>query len=107
MSALRVTAFAFAAVVSGLVAGGYRKRLKLPTAAHPDVGACWAFVRDRFSYFIYGSYPIPERWRVDIFFALLAVGITGRWASKVIFPVPGPLTVQREKLLSTTFVSTK
>src|SRR3989440_12758610 len=47
----------------------------LPTAEHPDVGACWAFVRDRFSYFIYGSYPIPERWRVDVFFAMLAVGI--------------------------------
>src|SRR3954464_10078362 len=47
----------------------------LPTTAHPDVGACWAFVRDRFSYFIYGSYPIPERWRVDVFFAMLAVGI--------------------------------
>src|SRR5437763_1796111 len=47
----------------------------LPTAEHPEVGACWAFVRDRFSYFIYGSYPIPERWRVDIFFAMLAVGI--------------------------------
>ena len=47
----------------------------LPTADRPEVGACWAFVRDRFSYFIYGSYPIPERWRVDIFFAMLAVGI--------------------------------
>jgi general L-amino acid transport system permease protein len=47
----------------------------LATADHPVVGACWAFVRDRFAYFIYGSYPIPERWRVDIFFAMLAVGI--------------------------------
>src|SRR4051794_19643874 len=47
----------------------------LPTAERPEVGACWAFVRDRFSYFIYGSYPIPGRWRVDIFFAMLAVGI--------------------------------
>ena len=47
----------------------------LPTAERPEVGACWAFVRDRFAYFIYGSYPIPERWRVDIFFAMLAVGI--------------------------------
>jgi general L-amino acid transport system permease protein len=45
------------------------------TAARPVVGACWAFVRDRFSYFVYGSYPIPQRWRVDIFFAMLAVGI--------------------------------
>jgi general L-amino acid transport system permease protein len=39
-----------------------------------EVGACWAFVRDRFSYFIYGSYPLPERWRVDVFFVLLAFG---------------------------------
>jgi general L-amino acid transport system permease protein len=37
-------------------------------------GACWAFVGDRLSFFIYGSYPIPERWRVDLFFAMLAFG---------------------------------
>jgi general L-amino acid transport system permease protein len=42
---------------------------------HREVGACWPFVWDRLSYFIYGSYPIPERWRVDVFFALLAVGL--------------------------------
>ena len=47
----------------------------ITTAARPEVGACWPFVRDRFSYFVYGSYPIPERWRVDIFFAMLAFGI--------------------------------
>jgi general L-amino acid transport system permease protein len=47
----------------------------LPTNARPEVGACWPFIKDRLFYFIYGSYPIPERWRVDIFFALLAVGI--------------------------------
>jgi len=46
------------------------------TTQRPEVGACWPFVWDRFSYFIYGSYPIPERWRVDIFFVLLAVGVT-------------------------------
>jgi general L-amino acid transport system permease protein len=46
------------------------------TAQHPDVGACWPFVWDRAAYFVYGSYPIPERWRVDIFFVLLAVGVT-------------------------------
>lgn len=39
------------------------------------VGACWAFVADRLSYFTYGSYPIPERWRVDAFFVLMAVGV--------------------------------
>ncbi|MBS0539226.1 MAG: amino acid ABC transporter permease [Proteobacteria bacterium] len=34
-------------------------------------GACWVFVRVRFSQFMYGQYPIPERWRVDIAGALL------------------------------------
>lgn len=47
----------------------------LATAQRPEVGACWAFVRERLAYFIYGSYPIPLRWRVDVFFAMLAFGI--------------------------------
>jgi len=38
-------------------------------------GACWAFVRAWFSYFIYGFYPVSERWRVDLFFAALALGL--------------------------------
>jgi len=42
---------------------------------HRPIGACWPFVWDRLSYFIYGSYPIPQRWRVDVFFAMLAVGV--------------------------------
>jgi general L-amino acid transport system permease protein len=45
------------------------------TATRPEVGACWPFVWERLPYFVYGSYPIPERWRVDIFFMLLAIGI--------------------------------
>ena len=47
----------------------------LASTVHREVGACWPFVWDRLNYFIYGSYPIPERWRVDVFFALLAVGV--------------------------------
>jgi len=31
----------------------------------PD-GACWGFVSARFGQFIYGFYPDPERWRVDV-----------------------------------------
>jgi|SRR5579862_277755 len=42
---------------------------------HRPIGACWPFVWDRMSFFIYGSYPIPERWRVDVFFAMLAIGV--------------------------------
>ena len=39
------------------------------------VGACWAFIWDKINYFIYGSYPITSRWRVNIFFVMLAVGV--------------------------------
>jgi general L-amino acid transport system permease protein len=46
----------------------------LATAEHPVVGACWAFIADRFAYVVYGSYPIAGRWRVDLFFAMLAFG---------------------------------
>jgi len=45
------------------------------TAARPEVGACWAFIFDKISFLTYGFYPISERWRVDVFFALLAVGV--------------------------------
>jgi len=47
----------------------------LESVQHRDIGACWPFVWERLPYFIYGSYPIPQRWRVDIFFAMLAVGV--------------------------------
>ena len=33
--------------------------------ARQRVGACWAFIWDKLNYFIYGSYPVSERWRVD------------------------------------------
>lgn len=41
----------------------------------PNIGACWAFIEARFPQYIYGRYPIDERWRVDIFFVLLAAGL--------------------------------
>jgi len=47
----------------------------LESVQHREIGACWPFVWERLPYFIYGSYPIPERWRVDIFFVMLAIGI--------------------------------
>jgi general L-amino acid transport system permease protein len=36
---------------------------------HP-VGACWPFVQAKFTQFIYGFYPQPERWRVNLTFGL-------------------------------------
>ncbi len=37
----------------------------------PEVGACWAFIGARFQQFIFGLYPVEERWRVILVFALL------------------------------------
>src|SRR5262249_36078373 len=47
----------------------------LESVQHRAIGACWPFVWERLPYFIYGSYPIPERWRVDVFFVMLAIRI--------------------------------
>ena len=47
----------------------------LASVQHREIGACWPFVWERLPYFIYGSYPIPQRWRVDVFFLMLTVGV--------------------------------
>jgi general L-amino acid transport system permease protein len=36
-----------------------------PCRQHQD-GACWAFVIAKWDYLRFGSYPAPERWRVDM-----------------------------------------
>lgn len=38
-------------------------------------GACWAFIQERFTIFIYGFYPEPERWRPILTFGLLFVAL--------------------------------
>ncbi len=35
-------------------------------------GACWAFVKAKFGQFMYGRYPLDQRWRVDIVSVLFA-----------------------------------
>src|SRR5271168_385097 len=47
----------------------------LASPANPAPGACWAFIRVWFSYFVYGFYPAGARWRVDAFFLALSFGI--------------------------------
>ncbi|WP_024511940.1 amino acid ABC transporter permease [Bradyrhizobium sp. ARR65] len=37
------------------------------------VGACWPYIGAKLDQFIYGFYPTPERWRVNLTFALGAV----------------------------------
>jgi general L-amino acid transport system permease protein len=54
---------------------GSNREACLPSADRPVVGACWAFVSERLGFFTYGFYPVEERWRVDLFFLLLAIGV--------------------------------
>lgn len=61
-------------VVNAVWTGADRDVCRPEVIGRP-VGACWAFVGDRLGYFVYGSYPIAERWRVDVFFGLLAFGL--------------------------------
>lgn len=61
--------------INAVWTGTDRDACRAETAGH-RVGACWAFVIDKINYFTYGSYTISERWRVDIFFLMLAVGVT-------------------------------
>jgi len=46
-----------------------------PAACANKEAACWVFIRARFAQFVYGPYPRPERWRVDIVLALAAFGL--------------------------------
>ena len=47
---------------------------RLPPKNPGDVvGACWPFIQAKFSQFIYGFYPEPERWRVNLVFILAAI----------------------------------
>jgi general L-amino acid transport system permease protein len=41
----------------------------------PGTGACWAFVEAKFGQFMYGRYPLEERWRVDLTGILLLIGL--------------------------------
>lgn len=59
-------------LVIDAVWSGNNREACLPSAGVLP-GACWAFIGDRLPYFIYGSYPIDERWRVDVFFILGAI----------------------------------
>ena len=41
----------------------------------PEQGACWPFIEAKFGQFIYGRYPIEDRWRVNATFVLMAITI--------------------------------
>src|ERR1700722_4323183 len=52
--------------------GSDRNACLAENAGHA-VGACWPFIHAKFTQFIYGFYPAPERWRVNLTFLLAAL----------------------------------
>lgn len=62
-------------MITDAVWTGSNREACLNKEGQAPVGACWAFVRDRFAYTIYGSYPVDERWRANIFFLLGAIAV--------------------------------
>jgi general L-amino acid transport system permease protein len=59
-------------LVDAVWSGKDRTACLAENAGHP-VGACWPFIQAKFSQFIYGFYPEPERWRVNLTFLLAAL----------------------------------
>lgn len=52
---------------------GQNRTSCLVTDADRSIGACWPFVQAKITQFIYGFYPEPERWRVNLTFLLAAI----------------------------------
>lgn len=46
-------------------------------------GACWVFIKERFSQFIYGFYPEGQRWRVNLTFVAISVSVFGALSGKI------------------------
>ena len=84
----------------------------------PGAGACWAYIWRKAPYFIYGSYPVDERWRVDIVFAAGAILIAWLLVRRapwhniaaglffVVFPIAAFLLLHGSETLGLPIVST-
>ncbi len=63
------------AVVDAVFTGSDREACLVEGGGHG--GACWAFIDAKFGQFVYGTYPLDQRWRVDILFVALVILIAG------------------------------
>ena len=59
-------------LVDAVWRGADRNACLAENAGH-TVGACWPYVQAKFAQFVYGFYPEPERWRVNLTFLLAAL----------------------------------
>src|SRR5207302_9277709 len=56
-------------LVDAVWSGTDRNACLAENAGHP-VGACWPYIQAKITQFIYGFYPEPERWRVNLTFLI-------------------------------------
>jgi general L-amino acid transport system permease protein len=59
-------------LIDAVWSGKDRSACLAENAGHA-VGACWPYIQAKFAQFIYGFYPEPERWRVNLTFILAAI----------------------------------
>jgi general L-amino acid transport system permease protein len=59
-------------LVDAVWSGTDRNACLAENAGRP-VGACWPYIQAKFTQLIYGFYPEPERWRVNVTFILAAL----------------------------------
>jgi general L-amino acid transport system permease protein len=50
-------------------------------------GACWVFVKARFGQFMYGFYPPDQRWRINLAFLILIVGLAPLFVARFRYKV--------------------
>jgi general L-amino acid transport system permease protein len=67
---------------------GSSREACLAPAPDAPVGACWPFISAKLTQLIYGFYPEPQRWRVNLTFVLAAVLLlpllVPRWPGKAV-----------------------
>ena len=69
---LAISTFSHFAITSAVWSGESGADCRPPASSD---GACWPFVGAYFEQFIYGRYTISERWRVNLVYLVLAIGI--------------------------------
>src|SRR5260221_10248760 len=82
VAALLLLYFALPPVLNwAIFSANFQEGTSRADCVHP--GACWTMVRARFGQFMYGFYPEGQRWRVDLTFVLLVIGMAGLLVEKV------------------------
>ena len=56
-------------------------------------GACWVFIKVRMGVFLYGFYPLAERWRINFTFIVLAVALMPLFAPMLLGTITRRLIV--------------